>query len=501
MTNTTRNTTTPAGNTTPGKPQPTRHNGQHYQAQHERAEADAEARRLIEMQRGISGHAPPSQHTTPPAHASSAPAAAKPAPTQSKLDAALATIDAATEAAKANRFNLLKPSEMAAQVGPLKWLIKKVIPLIGIAYLIAPPSSYKSFIAISWAFCIATGRPWAGRKVTRGRVLYVVGEGQAGMPNRLRAICQDAGMQMAELDGWVDFVPQPVNLYSGDVVKLLAELEEKLGRKPEYSLVIFDTLHSCSAGANENDNGDAGVIVDWARMLCREIGAAALLIHHTGHGDKSRGRGASGHNAAADAEFVITKDEDGTLILGDTKFKDGVARGDSSFEILPRVIEIRHAVNAVNSVNNEPRLQGDSDRRKDTERTEYYGDVISAHYGDVILDEDGEAVTSVVVDFTAADVLQTSKLSDTAKAVLSAIQSEPRGLSMSELKNSLADYVKDSTGKEPSRQNLHNKARRALDELIKAALVRDSLGVFHAQIGGRDNPRNAEEAERSCQEF
>ncbi len=34
---------------------------------------------------------------------------------------------------------------------------------------------------------IATGKPWAGKPVTQGAVIYVVGEGGIGVPRRIRA--------------------------------------------------------------------------------------------------------------------------------------------------------------------------------------------------------------------------------------------------------------------------------------------------------------------------
>ncbi len=39
--------------------------------------------------------------------------------------------------------------------------------------LVGVRGSYKSFIALDWSLCIATGTPWLGRAVHRGASLYV----------------------------------------------------------------------------------------------------------------------------------------------------------------------------------------------------------------------------------------------------------------------------------------------------------------------------------------
>lgn len=58
-----------------------------------------------------------------------------------------------------------------------KWLIDGVIPSGSINWMVASPESFKTFIALDMAACIANGRQWHGRETDTALVLYVAGEG------------------------------------------------------------------------------------------------------------------------------------------------------------------------------------------------------------------------------------------------------------------------------------------------------------------------------------
>lgn len=58
-----------------------------------------------------------------------------------------------------------------------KWLIDGVIPAGSINWLVAPPQSLKTFVALDMATCIANGRPWHGRETDGAVVLYLAAEG------------------------------------------------------------------------------------------------------------------------------------------------------------------------------------------------------------------------------------------------------------------------------------------------------------------------------------
>jgi hypothetical protein len=71
---------------------------------------------------------------------------------------------------------------------PQQWLIYKVLPDCGLALLFGPPGEGKSFVALDWALCVATGEKWLGKHaVQQGHVLYIAAEGGGGMKKRVAA--------------------------------------------------------------------------------------------------------------------------------------------------------------------------------------------------------------------------------------------------------------------------------------------------------------------------
>ena len=81
--------------------------------------------------------------------------------------------------------------------GPLKalqgaqknnWLIDGVIAPNTINWMVASPESFKTFIALDMAACIASGRPWHGRPTKETPVLYLSAEGGEDIHIRRAAI-------------------------------------------------------------------------------------------------------------------------------------------------------------------------------------------------------------------------------------------------------------------------------------------------------------------------
>jgi hypothetical protein len=81
--------------------------------------------------------------------------------------------------------------------GPLKslqgaqksnWLIDGVIAPNTINWMVASPESFKTFIALDMAACIASGRPWHGRPTKEADVLYLSAEGGDDIHIRRAAI-------------------------------------------------------------------------------------------------------------------------------------------------------------------------------------------------------------------------------------------------------------------------------------------------------------------------
>src|SRR5258708_11515721 len=75
----------------------------------------------------------------------------------------------------------------AENLQPVEGILGDVLFEDSIAFLYGRSGRWKSFIALAWALCIATGLYWLGRKVNPGPVVYVTAEGARSFGKRGRA--------------------------------------------------------------------------------------------------------------------------------------------------------------------------------------------------------------------------------------------------------------------------------------------------------------------------
>lgn len=183
------------------------------------------------------------------------------------------------------RSMLLTPEGLAA-LPPPEPLIEGYLTRDSLAVLYGRPGTAKSFIAISQALAVVTGTTWFGRDVHRGHVLYVAGEGTAGLAQRQRAWQEACGI--FDLEG-LYWLPWAVNLLQTDWSKGLAEVTYELGAV----LVIIDTLARSLAGGDENRSGDMATAIEAADAIRRKSGATVEFVHHTPkEGETPRGHSA-----------------------------------------------------------------------------------------------------------------------------------------------------------------------------------------------------------------
>ncbi len=194
-------------------------------------------------------------------------------------------------------------------------LIEDVLMLDSISWLHGKPGHAKSFIALDWACCVATGRQWRGQQTQHGEVLYVVAEGAQGMHERRQAweITNDVEVPAGQLS----FLPVAVQMLQDLDVAAMAMIVAEL--KP--AMVVIDTQARVTVGADENSSRDMGQFVASVDQLRVASGACILTVHHEARaGDSLRGSTA----LEGAATTVIRATKDGALVRIDcTKQKDG----------------------------------------------------------------------------------------------------------------------------------------------------------------------------------
>jgi hypothetical protein len=191
--------------------------------------------------------------------------------------------------------------EQVLNQAPPRWLIAGLVPE-GLSVLYGAPGSFKSFLALDWACCVAAGIPWHGHEVEQGDVLYIAAEGAGGMKRRAAAWWDEHGRP--DMSRW-HLLPEAKNLLDDDAVHELKALVYEV----EPVLLVVDTLARSMVGGEENSAKDVGRVVRALDSFARlpRLGIpftdeepppdlnvlSRLVVHHTAKdGQVERGSGA-----------------------------------------------------------------------------------------------------------------------------------------------------------------------------------------------------------------
>ncbi|MDA7648155.1 helicase RepA family protein [Alphaproteobacteria bacterium] len=207
-----------------------------------------------------------------------------------------------------------------------QFLVDGMIEQRSLSLVFGRPASGKSFFAFDVAASISTGEPFQGLKVQKGDVVYIAGEGHRGLRRRFDAWAKHHEINPKDIRVMISRLA--VNYRDEGAAK---ELEEELieaqkkGLKP--SLFVIDTLARNYGDGDENSNVDMSRFIRVIDSFNDKFGCAKLIVHHSGHGDSQRGRGASSLKGALETEFLCAKKDDAILVTC-TKIKDFEAPAD-----------------------------------------------------------------------------------------------------------------------------------------------------------------------------
>jgi hypothetical protein len=246
-----------------------------------------------------------------------------------------AKLDAAMDAANdAKGFAFKRVGDMLGHLKPTDWLIRGYLEADSLALMFGDPGCGKSFLAIDAACSVATGADWHGKPTKQGAVFFIAGEGLNGITKRFKAWEVLNGCDLADAPLFVS--ERAASLYdaasAGAVAHAVEQLAQATGQIPR--LIVIDTLARNFGGADENSTRDMNAFVtNLDQYLKHRFHACVLIVHHTGHADKSRARGAMALKGALDAEYQIERGEDGLIRLATTKMKDAEPAEPLSFRL------------------------------------------------------------------------------------------------------------------------------------------------------------------------
>ncbi len=219
----------------------------------------------------------------------------------------------ASKPPKQRRIELTRADQI--EMRPPDWLLRGMLERDTFALIFGDPGTGKSFLAIDWACRIATGTPWRDHRVQAGPVVYLAGEGRQGFGRRTRAWEQHHGVSLAEAPLYVG--PAVAIANPTELVDLIAAIDE--GEAP--ALIVLDTLARCFGGGDENATKDMSAFVSACDALRRRYGCTILVVHHTGHADKNRARGAIALKAALDADTGALESQARTVATRRSKWQ------------------------------------------------------------------------------------------------------------------------------------------------------------------------------------
>lgn len=204
-----------------------------------------------------------------------------------------------------------------------QWIIRGLIECDSLTVLSGQAGTGKSFLALSWLFHVAAGLPWNGMKVRQGACVYVCGEGHHGIRRRFSALSLDTGIRIDEkLPISVSRTAARLSEQDG-VDEVIADTLKIIERRGPLALVVIDTVARNFGAGDENSTPDMSRFLHGCDMIRKMAKVSVVLVHHTGHGDKSRGRGSSVLPGAVDTDLILSRVEGNRICLESNKVKDG----------------------------------------------------------------------------------------------------------------------------------------------------------------------------------
>lgn len=226
-------------------------------------------------------------------------------------------LDRFDEAASKSKqpFSLISSVELTSMPRPNDWLIKGLIERGNLLLVFGQPENGKSLLTLDMAFCVATGIDFFGRKVKQGSVIYLAGEGHAGLARRLKVLELKYGIKAPHLY----LSKMPADLMSPEGAKDVRDALDDVCS--DATLVIIDTLHRNFGSGDENSSKDFGFFCHNLDVHIKKQGEAVMVVHHSGHAEAQRSRGSSSIKGAMDVEYCVIKDKS-SIKVSCTKVKD-----------------------------------------------------------------------------------------------------------------------------------------------------------------------------------
>lgn len=220
------------------------------------------------------------------------------------------------------------------KVEPLDFVVEDFLVAKTLSLLWGADGTGKSFIVQDMALSVGTGRPWHGRDVKQGSVLYIAGEGHPDLPLRIKA-----WREFHEVEGAINFhytsagTDLQDQAFIDEIMEMVAEVEAS-GRPP-VTLIIVDTLSTNFGPGSENSDEHARPFARNLLNLATDTGAHVLVVHHSGKDSGKGARGSSLLQGEAYTKLEVVRPQDGVSRLLCHKMKGAPAPKPIQFRFEP----------------------------------------------------------------------------------------------------------------------------------------------------------------------
>lgn len=147
--------------------------------------------------------------------------------------------------------------------------------------------SFKTWVQLLMAICIAKGVPFWRRRTAKGRVLFVNFELDVwAFEERARSICEKLGIAWDDADLRANLVTWHLRGYAADLSKLVPQfLLQTMGAN--FDVIILDPIYKCLGERDENANGEVAELLNEVEALAVRTGAAVCFGHHFSKGNQA----------------------------------------------------------------------------------------------------------------------------------------------------------------------------------------------------------------------
>ena len=180
------------------------------------------------------------------------------------------------------KYRIYRPSELKArvkQLGRSGFIVDGLIPRQSLALMIGDSGLGKSPLLYQAAACVASGTPFLGHDVRKGRVLYIDCENGLGQ----------VGAIVTQVSKHLGLAKPPDDLFLWNLNDCLAEFGKKMladmVKAVQPSLVVCDPLGGIFGDA-ERDNPAAIAAYASLRGIMSDCGCSVVVVHHLRKADR-----------------------------------------------------------------------------------------------------------------------------------------------------------------------------------------------------------------------